>query len=63
MSMPEEKMFDPNEMQSIVDRLKAEGRMPSPEKLRQAMAESWTAYQEAVRKARAKSAPSSRNKT
>lgn len=49
--MPEEK-FDPDQMQSIVDRLKAEGRMPSPERLQQAMAKSRAAYHEAVAKAR-----------
>lgn len=50
--MPDEK-FDPAKMQSIVDRLKAEGRMPTPEKLHKAMVESRAKYQEAVRKSRA----------
>ena len=48
-----EEMFDPEKMQSIVDRLKAEGRMPTPEKLHAAMAESRAKYQVEVRKMRA----------
>ena len=35
--MPE-KMFKPAEMQTIVDKLKAEGRMPTPEMLDGAIA-------------------------
>ena len=49
-----EKMFDPAEMQARVDRLKAEGRMPSPEKLRAAMLKArahWQAIVERDRKA------------
>lgn len=51
--MPD-KTFNPDQMQSIVDRLKAEGRMPTPERLQQAIARSRAAYHEAVAKARKK---------
>ena len=40
--------FDPREMQLIIERLKAEGRMPSAEKLRQAMEEARSEYQKAL---------------
>lgn len=49
--MPDEK-FNPDQMQSIVDRLKAEGRMPSPERLQKAIAETRADYQKSVAKAR-----------
>lgn len=50
--MAQDEKFDPAKMQSIVDKLKAEGRMPTPEKLRSAMVDARGKYQEAVRKAR-----------
>jgi hypothetical protein len=46
--------FDPQGMQSIIDRLKAEGRMPSPELLRQVMAETRAEYQKTVKVAQAR---------
>ena len=50
--MPDDEMLDPEKMQSIVDRLKAEGRMPTPEILDQAMAETRARYQRQVGKVR-----------
>ena len=52
--MTADEKFDPKEMQSIVDKLKREGRMPSPEKFAAVIAESRKAYQEALEKDRAK---------
>jgi hypothetical protein len=50
--LAEEKMFNPDEMQTIVDRLKAEGRMPTAEQFKSAIAEARAEYQKAVVKAR-----------
>ena len=50
----EEKPFNPGGMQAIIDKLKAEGRMPSPEKLRSEMLKArahWQAIVERNRKA------------
>jgi hypothetical protein len=46
------EMFNPDSMQSIVDRLKAEGRMPTPEKLDAVIAEARANYQAELAKAR-----------
>ena len=48
-----EEMFNPQGIESIIDKLKAEGRMPSPEKLRAAMLKAraeWQAIAERDRK-------------
>jgi uncharacterized protein (DUF4415 family) len=47
------EMFDPRKMQSIVDRLKAEGKMPSMEKLNSVLQEFRKECQAKVRQARA----------
>ena len=52
--MPKDEMFDPSGMQSIVDKLKAEGRMPTPELLDAAMGKARARYQKEVEKARLK---------
>jgi collagenase-like PrtC family protease len=48
------EMFDPQKMQAIVDRLKAEGRMPTMEKLDAVLRKYRKEYQSQVRLARAK---------
>ena len=48
------EMFDPQKMQAIVDRLKAEGRMPTMEKLDEVLRKYRKEYQAQVRQARAK---------
>ena len=50
--MPKDETFDPSGMQSIVDKLKAEGRMPTPELLDAAMGKARARYQKEVAKAR-----------
>jgi hypothetical protein len=50
--MPKDETFDPSGMQSIVDKLKAEGRMPTPELLDAAMGKARARYQKEVEKAR-----------
>lgn len=44
--------LDPEAMQKTVERLKAEGRMPTPEKIQQVMAEARREWQEKKRKPR-----------
>jgi collagenase-like PrtC family protease len=48
------EMFDPQKMQAIVDRLKAEGRMPTMEKLDFVLQKYRKEYQSQVRQARAR---------
>lgn len=52
LTMPNDETVDPDQMQSIVDKLKAEGRMPTPETLSAAIAEARADYQKSVVKAR-----------
>ena len=55
MQTPSEEnpeMFDPRKMQSIVERLKAEGRMPTLEKVDAVFRELREEYQAKVRQAR-----------
>jgi collagenase-like PrtC family protease len=57
MPMPPQdnsKMFDPQKMMSIVERLKAEGRMPTLEKLDEVLRKYRKDNQAKVRQARAK---------
>jgi hypothetical protein len=57
MPMPPEdnsERFDPQKMMSIVERLKAEGRMPTLEKLDSVLREFRKEYQAKVRQTRAK---------
>jgi hypothetical protein len=49
---PKNDTFNPADMQSIVDKLKAEGRMPTPELLDAAMGKARARYQKEVAKAR-----------
>jgi hypothetical protein len=46
------EMFDPQKMLSIVERLKAEGRMPTMEKLDAVLQKYRKEYQDKVRQAR-----------
>lgn len=50
--MADEEMFNPGSMQDIVDRLKREGRFPTPEKFAQVIADTRAEYQMKVAKAR-----------